>query len=76
MEFKFFSQPFEIAAKDIPDCYQTELIDLQSDMDHKRVYGDNNLVNFYKNYLSEKHPSLSHHAKKILSLFGSTCCCE
>ena len=41
MEFKLFSQPFEIAAEDSPDCYQMELIDLQSNMDLKKAYGDN-----------------------------------
>lgn len=31
-----FAQPFKTAAEDSSDCYQTELIDLHSDMDLKR----------------------------------------
>ena len=31
-DFKLFSQPFDVAPEDSSDCYQMELIDLQSDM--------------------------------------------
>ena len=68
MEFKLFSQPFEIAAEDSPDCYQMELIDLQSDMDLKRAYGDNNLVNFYKNYVTNLGVFQTQRQKKSLVL--------
>ena len=33
-----------------------ELIELESDMDIKRGYSENKLVNFYKRYVHEKYP--------------------
>ena len=53
-----------------------ELIELQADMNTKRKYSENSLVDFYKLYVCEKFPNLSRHAKRMASLFGSTYCCE
>jgi len=75
-EFKLFSQPFGMKPEDSSDCYQMELIDLQSDMDLRRAYDSNDLVTFYKNYAYGKYPNLEQHARKMTSLFGSTYCCE
>ena len=55
---------------------QLQLIDLQSDTDMNRAIDENDLVNFYKNYVSGKHQNLVEHALKAISLFGSTYCCE
>ena len=73
MEFKLFSQPFYVTPDNIPDCYQMEVIDLQSDMDLKRAYASNDVVTFYKKYVCGKHPNLEKH---MISLFGSTYSCE
>ena len=53
-----------------------ELIELQADMDTKRKYSENSLVDFYKLCVCEKFPNLSHHAKRMAFLFGSTNCWE
>ena len=76
IEFKLFSQPFDVTPDDIPGCYQMEVIDLQCDMDLKTAYDSNDVVTFYKNYVCGKHPNLEKHAKKMISLFGSTYSCE
>ena len=76
MEFKLFSQPFDVTPDDIPDRCQMEAIDLQSDMDLKRAYDSNDVVTFYKKYVCGKHPNLENHAKKMILLFGSTYSCE
>ena len=76
MEFKLFSQPFDVTPDDIPDCCQMEVIDLQYDMGLKRAYDSNDVITFYKKYLCGKHPILEKHAKKMISLFGSTYSCE
>ncbi|CAM1324002.1 Uncharacterised protein r2_g3265 [Pycnogonum litorale] len=60
-EFKLFSQPFDMAPEDSPDCYQMELIDLQSDMDLRRAY-DSNDGNFLQKLCMWK-----------ASKFGATC---
>ena len=36
MEFKLFSQPFDVTPDDVPDCYQMEAIELQS-IEHMTV---------------------------------------
>ena len=66
----------DLPVEDSPDDCQIELIALQSDMDTKRGYSDNSLVDFYELYACGKFPNLSRHARKIISLFGSTHCCE
>ena len=76
MEFKLFFQPFDVTPDDVPDCYQMEVIDLQSDMDLNRAYDSNDVVTFYKKHVCGKHPNLEKHAKKMISLFGSTYSCE
>jgi len=76
VDFNIFSDPFSTVVDESPDHLQLELIDMQSDNDMKRVFGENDLVSFYKNYVRGKHPNLAEHAFKIISLFGSTYCCE
>jgi len=50
-DFNIFSDPFNTVVDQSPDHLQLELIDLQSDNDMKRVFGEYDLVNFYKNYV-------------------------
>ena len=76
IEVRLFAQPFDLAVNDSPDDCQMELIELQAGMDTKRGYSENSLVDFYKLYVYGKFPKLSHHARKMISLFGSTYCCE
>ena len=75
-DFNIFSNPFNTAVDQSLDRLQLELIDLQSDNDMKRAFDENDLVNFYKNYVRGKHQNLVDHALKTISLFGSTYCCK
>ena len=45
---KLFAHPFDLAVEDSPDNCQMELIELQADMDTKRGYPENIMVDFYK----------------------------
>ena len=47
-----------------PEDCQMELIKRQADMNTKRKYSENSLVDFYKLYVCEKFPNLSCQAKK------------
>ncbi|XP_076373036.1 general transcription factor II-I repeat domain-containing protein 2B-like [Tachypleus tridentatus] len=76
IRLKLFAQPFDLAVEDSPDDCQMELIELQADMDTKRKFSENSLLDFYKLCVHEKFPNLSRHAQRIASLFGSTYCCE
>ena len=76
IKLKLFAQPFDLLVEGCPDDFQTELIELQADVETKRKYSENSLVDFYKLYVCEKYPNLSRHAKRMTSLFGSTYCCE
>ena len=76
IEFKLFSEPFDIEPEKAPEHLQMELIDLQADTDLKRAYNSNDLVEFYKLYLGENYQHLKTHAQKLISLFGSTYTCE
>ena len=75
IKLKLLAQPFDLAVEDCPDDCQMELIELQADMETKRKYSENSLVDFYK-LCEKKYPNLSRHAKRMTSLFGSTYCCE
>ncbi|CAH2281645.1 General transcription factor II-I repeat domain-containing 2 [Pelobates cultripes] len=57
----------------LPPNYQTECIELQSDIRLKEKFDHVSLLDFYKAYLpKEKYPSLHNCALFITSLFGST----
>ena len=73
---KLFAHPFDLAVEDSPYDCQMKFIELQPDMDTKRGYSENSLVDFYKLYVCGKFPNLSRHARKMIFLFGSTYCCE
>ena len=71
IKVKLFAHPFDLAVEDSRDICQMELI---ADMDTKRGYSENSLVDFYKLYVCRKLPNLSHHARNMI--FGSTYHCE
>ena len=74
IKLKLFAQPFDLGVEDCPDDCQMKLIDLQADMETKRKYSENSLVDIYKLNVCEKYPNLSHHAKRMTSLFDSIYC--
>ena len=67
-DFQIFAQPFDLVVENIPPSFQLEIIELQANVDLKRAYHENDLLTFYTNLVK--------HARKIISLFGSTYCCE
>ena len=73
---KLFVHPFNLAVEDSPDDCKMELIELQADMDTKREYSENRQVEFHKLHVCGMFSNLSRHARKIISLFGSSYCCE
>ena len=41
VDFQIFVHPFDLAVKIIPNSFQLEIIDLQENVDFKRVYNEN-----------------------------------
>ena len=76
IKVQLFGHPFDFAVENSPDDCQMELIEVQAFTETKRGHSENSLVNFYKLNVCEKFPNLSHHARKMISLFSSTYCCE
>ena len=48
IKLKLFAQPFDLAVENSPEDCQMELIKQQADMNTKRKYSENSLVDFYK----------------------------
>ena len=77
LNFSIFSNPFSLDPIQIPEQYQLELVDLQSNQELKAKYNDVPLMDFYKMYLSPtEFPNLIKHGKMTACLFGSTYICE
>ena len=75
--FEIFSDPINVDISDMADKFQIELIEVQNNTDLKKAFLANTLIQFYKLYISrETYPNLSCHAKRCMSLFGSTYSCE
>ena len=59
------------------DKFQMELIEVQNNTDLKKAFLANTLIQFYKLYISRQtYPNRFCHAKRCISLFGSTYSCE
>ena len=57
--------------------FQLELIDIQSDSDLKRAFAEHDLQTFYHKYVTPaSYPNLSQLALRLITLLGSTYCCE
>ena len=74
IKVRLFAHPFDLAVEGSPDDCQIELIELQADMDTKRGYSENSLVDLYKLCL-QKASKFVPHARKMIFLFRSTFCC-
>lgn len=66
--------PFDVNLDDSPEQVQMELAELQADDSLKSRFNSIDIVEFYRKL--EGYPILKEHARKILSLFGSTYLCE
>ena len=70
-----FGNPFETDPSTAPDAFQMELIDIQSQSDLKIAFTNNELLTFYKQYVSEEvFPTLVHLARRNISLLSRTYC--
>ena len=72
IKVKLSAHPFDLAVEDSPDECQMGLIEKKADMDTKRGYYENSLVDFYKLYVCGKFPNLSHQTRKMIFLLGNT----
>ena len=71
-----FAHPFDLVVENTPPSFQLEIIELQANVDLKRAYHENDLLTFYRCYVYGNYTNLENHARKMISLFGSTYCCE
>lgn len=80
VDFRLFGTPFDVEVDTVPEKFQMELIDMQcNNLLKSKFHADSvSLLEFYKKYLLEPglYTSLTDHAKKIASMFGSTYTCE
>ncbi|XP_076308646.1 general transcription factor II-I repeat domain-containing protein 2-like [Tachypleus tridentatus] len=56
IRLKLFAQPFDLAVEDSPDDCQMELIELQADMDTKRKFSENSLLDFTNSVYVKSFP--------------------
>lgn len=75
-DFQLFAHPFDLVVENIPSSFQLEILELQANVDLKRAYNENDLLTFYRSYVYGNYTNLENHARKMISLFGSTYCCE
>ncbi|XP_055381656.1 general transcription factor II-I repeat domain-containing protein 2-like [Condylostylus longicornis] len=68
-------QPHLLDVLKAPDYLQMELIELSEDQIFKSLFNDKkNPIEIWKNAVD--YPKLREHARRILSCFGTTYCCE
>uniref|UniRef100_A0AAR2IL57 HAT C-terminal dimerisation domain-containing protein n=1 Tax=Pygocentrus nattereri TaxID=42514 RepID=A0AAR2IL57_PYGNA len=77
MQFRQRFQDFSVIEKEIKLFnLQLELIEIQCDDSLKNQHQQLSLPEFYRGLEKEKFPLMRRHAKKMISLFGSTYICE
>lgn len=74
--FELFSVPFHVDVETVPENFQMELIDIQSNSELKVKFSDVPLLDFYKLYLPKEMTNIRDHAMRMTTLFGSTYVCE
>ncbi|KAJ8381131.1 hypothetical protein SKAU_G00019090 [Synaphobranchus kaupii] len=75
-EIKLFSTPFLMDAEEVEESLQLELIEMQCDDSLKNQHQLLSLPDFYRSLENAKFPLMRRHAKRMMSLFGSTYICE
>lgn len=68
--------PFLVDAEEVEDSVQLELIEMQCDDSLKSQHQLLSLPDFYQSLDNAKFPLMRCHAKRMMSLFGSTYICE
>jgi hypothetical protein len=83
--FEFLANPFVIDVINDPvvahfvsnvASLETELIELKEDVDLKLVYKSSSVTAFWKQIPEADYPKLQKTAFRLLSVFGTTYCCE
>lgn len=75
-EMKLFVTPMFVDPSLAPQDFQMELIELQSDIELQGLFKHEKLLEFWKHVPRNSHQNLVKNAMKMLSIFGSTYCCE
>ncbi|XP_067928414.1 general transcription factor II-I repeat domain-containing protein 2B-like [Watersipora subatra] len=75
-EIKLFATTFLVDAKEVEENLQLELIEIQRDDVLKNQHQQLSLPEFYRSLEKEKFLMMRRHAKRMISLFGSTYICE
>lgn len=75
-QIKLFSTPFLVDAEEVEESLQLELIEMQCDDSLKSQHQLLSLPDFYQSLDNAKFPLMRRHAKRMMSLFGSTYICE
>ncbi|KAK2856688.1 hypothetical protein Q5P01_005423 [Channa striata] len=75
-QIKLFLTPFLVDAEEVEESLQLELIEMQCDDSLKSQHQLLSLPDFYQSLDHAKFPLMRRHAKRMMSLFGSTYICE
>lgn len=75
-QIKLFSTPFLVEAEEVEESLQLELIEMQCDDSLKSQHQLLSLPDSYQSLDHAKFPLMRRHAKRMMSLFGSTYICE
>ncbi|KAM4629813.1 general transcription factor II-I repeat domain-containing protein 2-like [Polymixia lowei] len=75
-EITLFAAPFSVDAEEVEESLQLELIEMQCDDSLKNQHQLLSLPDFYRSLEKAKFPLMRRHAKRMMSLFGSTYICE
>lgn len=77
LQLQMFMTPFDVDVEQVEMSLQMELIELQADNVLKNLFHKVPLQDFYAKYVSkDKYSNLINFVCKMMSLFGSTYCCE
>lgn len=71
-----FSTPFLVDAAEVEERLQLQLIELQCDNSLENHHQPLSLPDFYQSLEKDKFALMRRHAKRMVSLFGSTYICE
>ncbi|XP_047196311.1 general transcription factor II-I repeat domain-containing protein 2-like [Hippoglossus stenolepis] len=75
-EITLFAAPFSMDAEEVEESLQLELIEVQCDDSLKNQHQLLSLPDFYRSLEKAKFPLMRRHAKRMMSLLGSTYICE
>ena len=73
---KMFANPIAVNVASASDNFQLELLDMQSDIELKQFFQNEDLLEFWNRFPDGKYPNLKTNAQKSASVFGSTYVCE